>query len=128
MQRAYRALNRQPGCADWGWDDVVGFLTGEGCTDEEAARLAADMGRVQTGRSIMDIAVISITKDNTQMVGHGYHTFKDAEDSVRERVRMSKRPDALTAYRRFVIIGTVDAVDGMHVYDGNGKRVHEQFI
>ncbi len=79
-------------------------------------------------KTIPNVTLICITTQHEQLVCHGYTSFKHAEDEMLDRIKRAVKYDFSTKYRRFIVVGTVGEVDGMHVYDKNGTKNHDQFI
>ena len=74
------------------------------------------------------ITVISVLSDGTQMVAHGIKGFVAARAHIKQRVATQKYPGATTRYTRFIVIGSREGVDGIHIYDSRGLAIKELFV
>lgn len=78
----------------------------------------------------MKYAIICLTESGEQVVCHGYDTMTQVRTEIEHRVRQrsAHRNPGATVYRRYIVIGTHNVVDGLHIFNEDGVLVLESFL
>jgi len=78
----------------------------------------------------MKYTLICLTNDGDQILCHGYDSMAHVLREIHERVHRSRSYAHVSAfqYRRYIVIGTHQGTDTVHVYNKDGIEVVQTMV
>jgi hypothetical protein len=78
----------------------------------------------------MKFSIICVTESGEHVVCHGYDTMKQVKSEIENRVRLCNRyrNTGTVSYRHYIVIGSHEGVDGLHIFNEEGAPVLERFM